>query len=536
MSAPSAKETLFHTSVIAALMLLLLPAFFAGPALASTASSVTVNSVNQDAATITGYRTVLFASNGTILAESFTPSTFTTTAGDSYSVQSDSYGSCTFTSWSDGVTNNPRAFTATSSAVTFTAEYNCTGSSATSSATVDSVNQNGTSIPNYPTTLYASNGTAIKSGLTPQTYTTTVGDSYGVSAESSGPCTFTNWSDGVTSDPRSFTATSSAVTFTAVYDCSTTTPSQSTVSVSSENQFGNTITGYYTALFNSSEKVVASGFTPAKFNTTSGQSYSLVADGYGSCTFTSWSDGVTSDPRSFTATSSNLAFIAQYDCAGASEYSHLAVSSVNEDGSAITGYAITIFNSDGAKLASGTTPLSFATTIGQSYEVQAGNGTGSGGSCTFSFWVANSTSDLPITFTATSSNQTLPAAYNCNNGGSTSITVYAHRIPAGYWAACFATVCAAGTGPGASMYFALINAGGTVVATGFANENGLTFTGLVAGATYYLQADDCDGCHGSTHDVLFNHWGNNDATDPIAIVAGSSIDAWYNCTNGCGGD
>jgi len=208
---------------------------------------------------------------------------------------------------------------------------------------------------------------------------------------------------------------------------------------------------------------------------------------------------------------------------------------VNQDGIAITGYPITIFNSGGQKLATGITPLTFTTTVGQSYEVKAGNGTGSGGGCTPSFWVANSTTDLPVTFTATSSKETLPAAYDCNNGGPTTITFYAHRMPAGYWAACYATVCAAGTGPGASMYFALYNAKGTVVATGFANENGYTFTGLVAGATYYLQADNCDLCHGSTHDVLFNHWGNGNATDPIAIVAGSSIDAWYDCTNGCGG-
>lgn len=85
------------------------------------------------------------------------------------------------------------------------------------------------------------------------------------------------------------------------------------------------------------------------------------------------------------------------------------------------------------------------------------------------------------------------------------------------------------------MFFALSYSNGTLVSTGFASEDGYTFTGLTPGATYILQADDCDSCHGSTHDVLFNHWGDGSTTDPIQLVAGSALDAWFNCTNGCGG-
>ena len=92
------------------------------------------------------------------------------------------------------------------------------------------------------------------------------------------------------------------------------------------------------------------------------------------------------------------------------------------------------------------------------------------------------------------------------------------------------------TGPGAAMYVTLYDANGKAVATGFADENGHTFTGLTAGATYYLYPSDCDLCHGSTHDVLFSYWGTGGNTRPLPVVAnGGFHDAWYICTNGCGG-
>jgi hypothetical protein len=165
----------------------------------------------------------------------------------------------------------------------------------------------------------------------------------------------------------------------------------------------------------------------------------------------------------------------------------------------------------------------------------------------------------PRVFTATSGTITLTADYNCSgsssggggsggSGGSSAtagesgagpgtITIYDHRVPQSDWAQCFALVCNAGTGPGASMWVVLYDSAGTVVATGFSNEDGLTFTGLTPYATYYLYPSDCDLCHGSNHDVLFSYWGNNGLTTrPLAVSAnGAFVDAWYTCTNGCGG-
>jgi hypothetical protein len=85
------------------------------------------------------------------------------------------------------------------------------------------------------------------------------------------------------------------------------------------------------------------------------------------------------------------------------------------------------------------------------------------------------------------------------------------------------------------MWVVLYDSSGNVVGTGFSNENGHTFSGLNPSSTYYLYPADCDSCHGSNHDVLFNHWGDSSTTRPLAVMAnGVFLDAWYTCTNTCG--
>jgi len=116
------------------------------------------------------------------------------------------------------------------------------------------------------------------------------------------------------------------------------------------------------------------------------------------------------------------------------------------------------------------------------------------------------------------------------------ITVYASRIPANYWAPCFATACSAGTGPGAKMYMSLYDSGGNFIQFGYADEQGYTFTGLTPGATYYVYADDCNMCHGSLHNVVFQYWADGSTTRPRAVTVGSSLDAWYSCTADCTGE
>ncbi len=83
------------------------------------------------------------------------------------------------------------------------------------------------------------------------------------------------------------------------------------------------------------------------------------------------------------------------------------------------------------------------------------------------------------------------------------------------------------------MWFALYDSAGNLVASAFADENGHTFTGLTPGATYYVYPADCDACHGSSHNVVFDHWGDGTVTRPLAVTTDTSLDAWYTCTNNC---
>src|SRR5206468_10159530 len=126
---------------------------------------------------------------------------------------------------------------------------------------------------------------------------------------------------------------------TAAYNCGGGTASS--VTVNSVDQNDNSIFGYYTALWQNGN-VIATGFTTKTFSTTSGQTYSLEADSYGSCAFTKWSEGVTSDPRSFTASSGALSFTAVYGC-GTSIASTINISAVNSVSTQISGYYITLW-------------------------------------------------------------------------------------------------------------------------------------------------------------------------------------------------
>ncbi|MHB8566867.1 MAG: hypothetical protein ACYC7D_06795 [Nitrososphaerales archaeon] len=310
----------------------------------------------------------------------------------------------------------------------------------------------------------------------------------------------------------------------------------SQLTVTSQNTAGGTITGYTIVIYDDSGNVVASGFTPDTFSTTAGKTYSLEAESYGSCTFSQWANGATSDPVLFTATNDASSLAAVYYC-GASTSSTLKVSTVNSVGGQTSGYYITLWQ-NGAKIESCFSTCSFSVNGGQTYQVAAA----SFGSEVFNHWLNdNSTGMETVNVPRASTSIGLTAVYGgpsspITSTGSAGITVYASRISAYYWAPCFAITCSAGTGPGASMYFILYDSSMNVVQTAFTNENGYTFTGLTAGATYYVYPSDCDLCHGSTHNVVFQYWGDNSSSvRPLAATTGESLDAWYSCTNGCGG-
>src|SRR5437867_12529184 len=115
--------------------------------------------------------------------------------------------------------------------------------------------------------------------------------------------------------------------------------------------------------------------------------------------------------------------------------------------------------------------------------------------------------------------------------GSGSILYRAHRMQDSRWDPCFAHTCNAGTGPGAGMWFNVYDSNLKWLGGGFANEDGTTINGLTIGATYYLFPEDCNQCHQSRHDVVFDHWGDNMSTQRqrsfVISAAQANADACY---------
>ena len=255
----------------------------------------------------------------------------------------------------------------------------------TSQLTVTTLGEQGNTITGYHTDLYNSSGKLVATGLTPVTFTVNTAQTYTVQVNDNGPCQFFYWNTG---NPANFytptngnsTTVSIAgdVPVTATFEPVASAPSTpppacgidtSQVFLSSINQASQSIFGYYNVIYGSSGNVVGTGFTNDFFPTTFGQTYSVQADSYASCTFTKWSDGVTSDPRSFTATIDDLFLTAVYDCATPAT-STMDVSTVNSAGTAITGYYVTLWQ-NGAQSQSCFSPCSFTVNNGQTYQVLA---------------------------------------------------------------------------------------------------------------------------------------------------------------------
>jgi hypothetical protein len=228
--------------------------------------------------------------------------------------------------------------------------------------------------------------------------------------------------------------------------------------------------------------------------------------------------------------------------------SSVTVNSADQNGNALTGdyYVVTgaafygpVYGLSNVVTA-GMTNSTFATQAGSTYTLQLYGY----GNCTFTHW-SNGATNNTMSFTATSGALKLTAVYFCVGSifhapvpvpQTGKITIYDHRVPQSDWAPCFALACDLGTGPGASMFVTLYNSAGTIVGSGFSNENGYTFTGLNASATYFIYPADCALCHGSTHDVDFSHWSDGSTTRPLVVSGnGTSVNAWYICTNTCGG-
>jgi hypothetical protein len=257
---------------------------------------------------------------------------------------------------------------------------------------------------------------------------------------------------------------------------------------------------------------------------------------------TSTTSTQTSSVTSTTSTQTTSTTSTSTTTSSAGGTSELSVATQMNGGGTITGLYTAIYQNESScedcLVASGYTPAQFTVNNGQTYMVEVDDYS----SYYFQYWQDTGSVNANRTFT-TSSDLSFAAVF-CDGPPGTcpdptpvnGITVYAHRVPASYWDPCFAAACSAGTGPGATMYFDLLNSAGNVIAGGFANEQGWTFSGLSPNATYYVDATSCDQCHGADHDVVFQYWGDNSSTtNPLPATSGASLDAWFSCTNDCSG-
>jgi hypothetical protein len=195
---------------------------------------------------------------------------------------------------------------------------NADNSATTSHLTVNSQDTSANSIYGYYTVLYQ-NGAVQNTGFTPATFTLNNNQQYTVEVQDYGQYTFDHWADtGSTNRDRAITIAADT-SITAVYrninqqqsqpplppPCSTCNQQQQqpSVTINSVDSSNNPISGYYTVLYQNGA-AINTGFTPATFQTTAGQQYTVQVQDYGSYYFNHWSDGSTNRDKTFTATSS----------------------------------------------------------------------------------------------------------------------------------------------------------------------------------------------------------------------------------------
>jgi DNA-binding beta-propeller fold protein YncE len=189
------------------------------------ASQLTVNTQTTNGTAITGYYSLLYV-NGSAVETGYSPYTFGLTDGQTYIVQVNSYGSCYFSHWADTGSTTSWRYVSISSNTQLTAIYDCNGTWSSVSVATDGIlttaeNLDMGTVFGFFVTLYNSSGAVVSTGYAPTTFPTISGQTYTLQADSYGACTFEQW--GVSGQayygPVTFTATSSSITFYAIYDC-----------------------------------------------------------------------------------------------------------------------------------------------------------------------------------------------------------------------------------------------------------------------------------------------------------------------------
>ncbi|TLY17450.1 MAG: hypothetical protein E6K86_01960 [Thaumarchaeota archaeon] len=202
--------------------------------------NLTINTRDTTGVALTGYWTEL-SQNGQVLANGYTPATYTLNSGQTYTLEADGYASCSFDHWLDTNSPNNLRDVSITSDTSLTAVLNCgntvtttttttatTTTSTTSTTTttlagssqisVSTVNSAGAPINGYYTTLWQ-NGVMLQWCYSPCSFVVSNGQTYQVAVADYGGETFSHWSDGITNIFHTVTLGSISITLslTAVY-------------------------------------------------------------------------------------------------------------------------------------------------------------------------------------------------------------------------------------------------------------------------------------------------------------------------------
>jgi hypothetical protein len=153
-------------------------------------------------------------------------------------------------------------------------------------------------------TVVKKDGTTLKSGFTPLTYTAQVGSTYEVSVSNYGNYVFDHWESGSKISTRQVTVNAD----TAITAYFSSGPTKVTLTIRSVGLDGSPITGLWTVI---SGAASASGFTTLYYTANSGSQYTVTMGEYSNYVFDHWDNGNTSKSRSITP-SSNTVLTAYY--------------------------------------------------------------------------------------------------------------------------------------------------------------------------------------------------------------------------------
>jgi spherulation-specific family 4 protein len=172
------------------------------------------------------------------------------------------------------------------------------GSSSTSTSytvTIRSSDLGGASISGIWTTIKNSDGTILKTGYTPLSFTAKSGATYQVSVSNYNNYAFDHWDNGSTSSTRTISSVSKDATLTAYYS---TGPKQVSLSVKSAGLTGTSINGLWVEVYSSTGSLLKTGYTPLAYTVNSGQSYTVIMGEWQNYVFDHWDNGSTSKSRS----------------------------------------------------------------------------------------------------------------------------------------------------------------------------------------------------------------------------------------------